>query len=277
MKQLISLLLVLVMLSATAFAMTPANFENVPNVEVTYDAAAPEAFKVRAGFGGEGHLIARYSNASSKTFLPLMFIAFTTDEGSAESFAVRTDCRRYAVTRSNLAAAGLTVIDTEGTMLVSPACIDFFRDVATSEYARVTIDGQSRMVTDTERSWLSAFIADYDSDIAPLIESNETVAKVYTALAPTVTSADAEPITPRIEAIRSAEYTECHMDDRSETVAAVQQGLIDLGYLGGRADGIFGKKTAAAVIAFRSDNGMEATAVADAEMQIAPAIALLAD
>lgn len=48
-------------------------------------------------------------------------------------------------------------------------------------------------------------------------------------------------------------------NDKSEAVRDMQQKLIDLGYLSGRADGIFGNITLRAVNAFQADHGMEKT------------------
>ncbi len=49
--------------------------------------------------------------------------------------------------------------------------------------------------------------------------------------------------------------------DQGDTVAQVQQWLIDLGYLSGEADGHYGSLTREAVSAFQSDNGLSATGV----------------
>ncbi len=48
---------------------------------------------------------------------------------------------------------------------------------------------------------------------------------------------------------------------RSEAVREVQEILIARGYLDGTADGIFGAKTEAAVLAFQADNGLDATGI----------------
>ena len=54
--------------------------------------------------------------------------------------------------------------------------------------------------------------------------------------------------------------------DRNDTVKQIQSMLIRLGYLGGKAEGDFGKKTEAAVVAFQRDNGMEQTGVVTQEV-----------
>ena len=58
-----------------------------------------------------------------------------------------------------------------------------------------------------------------------------------------------------------------HKGDRDgegeHAVADVQERLIDMNYLGGRADGIFGKGTEAALLDFQDLNGLEKTGVVD--------------
>ena len=48
---------------------------------------------------------------------------------------------------------------------------------------------------------------------------------------------------------------------KGEAVREVQETLISRGYLDGSADGIFGPKTEAAVLAFQKDNGLDATGI----------------
>ena len=52
--------------------------------------------------------------------------------------------------------------------------------------------------------------------------------------------------------------------DRKEAVRWVQQRLIELGFLNGSADGVYGPKTAAALRAFQEKHGLEGTGKADA-------------
>ena len=55
--------------------------------------------------------------------------------------------------------------------------------------------------------------------------------------------------------------------DRGEEVRELQRKLIQLGYLAGTADGIFGKNTTAAVIAFQKANKLEADGIAGSKTQ----------
>lgn len=54
---------------------------------------------------------------------------------------------------------------------------------------------------------------------------------------------------------------------KGEEVARLQRALIQLGYLDGKADGDFGAKTAAAVVAFQAVNGLSADGIAGEQTQ----------
>lgn len=64
-----------------------------------------------------------------------------------------------------------------------------------------------------------------------------------------------------------AEYELLARGDSGEAVEALQQRLIELGYLSGRADGDYGPKTERAVEAFQREAGLEETGEADPETQ----------
>ncbi len=63
------------------------------------------------------------------------------------------------------------------------------------------------------------------------------------------------------------EYDELSVGGSGDAVAALQQALIDQGFLSGVADGYYGDGTAAAVAAFQGSVGLEATGTADSETQ----------
>lgn len=68
----------------------------------------------------------------------------------------------------------------------------------------------------------------------------------------------------------STQYTELKSGDTGDAVKALQNQLINTGYLAaGKADGIYGSLTIAAVKAFQSANGLSATGVATAATQAA--------
>ena len=66
-----------------------------------------------------------------------------------------------------------------------------------------------------------------------------------------------------------AAYATLQKGDKGDAVKALQQKLIDLGYLNGKADGDYGKKTRDAVSAFQRSAGLEQTGVADGRTQAA--------
>ncbi len=55
----------------------------------------------------------------------------------------------------------------------------------------------------------------------------------------------------------------------ADVIQALQQRLIDLNYLDGKADGIFGSKTEEALAAFQARNGLEESGLADADTLLA--------
>lgn len=64
-------------------------------------------------------------------------------------------------------------------------------------------------------------------------------------------------------------YTELAKGSKGDEVVTLQEALINQGYLNGKADGDFGKKTEAAVLAFQKANGLPETGVADEATQTA--------
>ncbi len=62
-------------------------------------------------------------------------------------------------------------------------------------------------------------------------------------------------------------YRSLQKGDENNDVQKLQMRLIELGYLGESADGVFGSKTATAVKLFQETTGLEATGIADNDMQ----------
>lgn len=62
-------------------------------------------------------------------------------------------------------------------------------------------------------------------------------------------------------------YTELAKGSKGEEAKKLQQRLIDLGYLSGGADGIYGNGTAAAVSSFQNQNDLPVTGTADVATQ----------
>jgi len=62
-------------------------------------------------------------------------------------------------------------------------------------------------------------------------------------------------------------YEALEKGDKGDAVKTLQEALVSSGYLSGKADGIFGKNTQAAVEKFQKANGLEATGIATNAMQ----------
>lgn len=69
------------------------------------------------------------------------------------------------------------------------------------------------------------------------------------------------------ETTQAASYVELAQGSKGDEVKSLQSRLIELGYLDGGADGVYGKGTAGAVSAFQAQNGLTATGTADAATQ----------
>lgn len=285
MKKVLVLALALMMvLTSGAFAFDPARFEGVEGVKVEYDAADPSNYSVTAGFAQQtqagGQVLVRYKNMGASEEIPMMLVMFTTDGVKAANLSVRTDAHRYSVVCTDLTRAGMTALDTEGAVLVTDASVDMLRDMASSGYTEIGIwdddsaDAFKFMLSDADRELIALFVEEYDSQVAPMVVSGGSVEKVFNALNASVTAETAEDISAAIAEIQSTVYESLEQGTTSEAVQSLQQ-LIDLGYLSGSADGIFGKNTAKAVRAFQNACGQEATGVADEAMQRQLAIAML--
>lgn len=286
MKKMVALVLALMMaLTSGAFAFDPARFEGVEGVKVEYDATVPGKYSVTAGFTGGamagGQVLVRYKNMGASEEIPLMLVTFTTDGVKAANLSVRTDANRYAVVCTDLTKAGMTAFDTEGSVLVTGSAVDMLKDMTASAYTEIRIWNDdpakafSFMLSDADRAMIALFIEEYEAEVAPMIVAGGSVEKVFNVLGAEVTAEAAEDISAAIAGIQATSYETLEKGMTSEAVQAMQQQLIDLGYLRGKADGIFGKNTAAAVRAFQNACGLEATGVADEAMQRQLAIAML--
>jgi len=78
------------------------------------------------------------------------------------------------------------------------------------------------------------------------------------------TSADGTSDTPLTEKVK---YTSIKIGDKGDAVKALQQRLIDLGYLSGKADGSYGKKSENAIDIFREVSNMSRYGGADVKAQ----------
>lgn len=79
-------------------------------------------------------------------------------------------------------------------------------------------------------------------------------------------AAESEPYVREV-VLPANDYVVLSEGSRGEEARALQQALIDQGFLDGGADGIFGRGTAAAVMAFQQSVGLPATGIADVATQ----------
>lgn len=273
-------LVLLLLLTSTAFAIDLSRFEQAEGVDVDCDPANPTAYSVLAGFAEKGnwaqpggHMLIRYKNMGKSEELPLILVSFTTSGFKAENMTVRTAAHQYAVVCTDLAAAGLSAIDSESSVLVTSDSLAMLQDAADSAYVRITLwsgdpaGGESFTLSGADRAMLKLFLDEYTAEVAPMLDESANLVKVYDRLTPAVTAGDAEDLSGVLAEILGAEYDVLEQGASGDGVAALQQALADLGYAPGTADGVYGRRTAAAVKAFQADSGLSATGVADAETQ----------
>ena len=92
--------------------------------------------------------------------------------------------------------------------------------------------------------------------------------KKYVNLKTIVTPTPAPTVGPTPDPAQdSASYTILQLGSTGSRVQALQEALIELGFLTGEADGVFGQATQAAVIALQTMNEYPATGVVDANLQ----------
>lgn len=86
---------------------------------------------------------------------------------------------------------------------------------------------------------------------------------VYVApVTPTPTPSPTPTPVPTIDITPNPEYKQLQMGDRGEQVRAMQEKLIEYGYLQGEADGAYGNMTRQAVEAFQYQHGLSADGIA---------------
>lgn len=288
MKRVIAWVLVLMALcSSAALAFDPARFEGLEGFEVTYDEAEPLKYAVMAGFADKanwtesgGRLLIRYKNLGKAEEIPLILASFTSTGLKAVNMSVRTDAHRYQVLCTDLAGAGLNAIDSEGVVMLTQESFAMLSDIAESAYVEVRLweddpgNCYAFLPDAGERARLRPFLEEYEAEVAPLVFGSISVKKVYDRLTPVVTVEDAADISEAATEAMSAEYVTLKNGSSGEAVRELQQMLIDLGHLKGKADGIFGKMTQSAVKSFQKAEGLSATGVADADTQRSMKIAL---
>ena len=109
-----------------------------------------------------------------------------------------------------------------------------------------------------------------DDELATLLEAvlaeqaSRATASVVEAPSGEDVVIDDTPITERADYVERAPI---QRGDKGDEAKAVQEKLIELGFLVGAADGDFGRKSETAVMIFQKANGLEETGIADSITQ----------
>lgn len=132
-------------------------------------------------------------------------------------------------------------------------------------YYKSTIDGKFGRTT---MNALKAF-QEAHGLTADGVAGQETYALLFSgnALAKGVTPTPLPAETEAPEAGAAGTWTTMRRNDSGDNVAQLQEALISLGYLTGKADGNYGEKTVAAVRAFQKANGLTVDGSAGEETQ----------
>lgn len=115
---------------------------------------------------------------------------------------------------------------------------------------KLSVDGLAGSVT---RSLIMSKVTGKSSVSANVQESAEAPASAESSLSTVLTdNTKAQDTESDNSSLFSGNYTTIRIGSRGDRVKALQKGLIAAGYLKGKADGIFGNQTLAAVKAFQS-------------------------
>lgn len=174
------------------------------------------------------------------------------------------------------AALALTLDNSTGSQIVNPQdavliCFESESGVIAQGYqlmnAEIAGDYGVPLEAGTEQVYYKRFAYTTDPEMDFLTVTyyvgGEAV-KVYFSLEPI--AAEGEDAAPEQDG-GEATYATLETGDRGDAVQALQERLVELGYLEGDADGIFGGMTQSAISAAQEKGGMEATGVADSDFQ----------
>ena len=95
---------------------------------------------------------------------------------------------------------------------------------------------------------------------------NESTSASLITEAPKMTTSPTATPTPTVDP--NILYTEIHKGSKGDSVKHLQQRLIELGYLNGNADGVYGNNTKSAVEKFQQRNGLFIDGIASAAVQV---------
>ena len=217
----------------------------------------------------------RYDGSLSEFDTVSMSIALT--DYLTPDYFVDKYSTQYKLTGSEAGAAlEMNLLDNSGNQIINPQdMIEICFESEAGEVARgfqlmnaeIAGDYGVPLVSGAAQTYYKRFAYTEDPEMAFLTLTHYVggqAVKVYFSLEPAPeTETETEPETTA-EAVT---YPVLETGMRGDDVQKLQARLIELGYLEGEADGIFGGMTAAAISAAQEDGGMEAIGIADDAFQ----------
>ena len=152
---------------------------------------------------------------------------------------------------------GIVYSDEQEQMWVDMG--SFYEEGSDTQFKLLTADGSTIVIEGTPQpdgSFLLKSVGDRQYTGLKLVKSDTMKNEFYESILRLVHGQSASA-----DASAAEDGFRLANGSRGDDVKALQQALIKLGYLGGGADGIFGKKTEKAVRDFQTANGLDATGV----------------
>ena len=182
------------------------------------------------------------------------------------------------------AALGLTLNDSTGTQFINPqdallVCFESEDGTIAQGYqlmnAEIAGDYGVPLEREGEQVYYKRFAYTTDPEMKYLTLTyyvDGQAVKVYFSLepneeAPADEGAATEEAPATEDETPAVSYNTLEVGSRGDDVQKLQERLIQLGYLDGAADGIFGNMTKEAISAAQEKGNMEATGIADADFQ----------
>ena len=174
--------------------------------------------------------------------------------------------KQYVEKTSDTVSSGSTGLTATGYpyMTISTDSVNLRKTASTSAKRLTTIPkGASITVHQVSGSWANVT---YSGKTGWVVKDYIQVATIVTPVTPPVSGGNSGNIYEDV-VIGETTYVKLQNGSDGEQVMALQEALIELGFLRGTADGIYGSGTANAVIAFQRKNGYPVTGYADANLQ----------
>lgn len=172
--------------------------------------------------------------------------------------------KQYVEKTSEIVSSGTTGLTATGYPYntISTDSVNLRKSASTSAKRLTTIPkGASITVHQISGAWAQVTYAGKTGWVV------KEYIQVATIVAPTPTPAPGSSNIGSNVIIGTTTYQLLQNGSRGDQVTALQEALIELGFLRGTADGIFGSGTANAIMSFQRKNGYPITGTADANLQ----------